>query len=70
MEEMVQGAFENYPVLGTILGGLIAAHAFAMFIVNLTPTPADNTAVAKVYKVVEWVAGVTNRAKEKGDQRW
>ena len=46
-----------------ILGGLLAAHGLAQFIVNLTDTPKDDRWVGKVYKAVELLAGVTDRAK-------
>lgn len=64
MEELVVSLFDKYPVLSTVLAGVLAAHALALFIVNLTPTPKDDTFVARAYKVVEWVAGITRRAKE------
>jgi len=68
MEGIVQELFSKYPVGFTILAGLVAAHALALFVVNLTPTPADDNIVKKVYKVVEWVAGVVSDAsKDKGD---
>ena len=63
MEELVRQLFEAYPVLGTVLAGLLAAHAFAQFVVNLTPTPRDDRWLGRVYTVIEWVAGVTNTAK-------
>lgn len=69
MEQMIQTAFENYPVLMQILGGLLAAHALAQFVVNLTPTPRDNQILRRVYTVVEWVAGVTDVAKDRGNDR-
>ena len=48
-----------------ILTFLAAAHAFALAIVNLTPTPTDNTILAKIYGYVEIVAGLlTRKAKE------
>jgi ABC-type phosphate/phosphonate transport system ATPase subunit len=46
-----------------VLGGLLAAHGLAQFIVNLTDTPWDDKAVGKLYKIVELLAGVTDRAK-------
>ena len=64
MDELIIDLFTKYPVLGTVLAGVIAAHALALFIVNLTPTPKDNQVVTRVYKVVEWLAGVTSKAKE------
>lgn len=65
MEELIVDLFSRYPVLSTVLAGLVAAHALALFIVNLTPTPKDDKIVRKVYKVVEWVAGiVSTKSKE------
>ena len=44
---------------------LFALHALALAIVNLTPTPKDDAVVAKLYSVLEVVAGlVSKRAKE------
>lgn len=41
-----------------------AAHGLALAIVNLTPTPVDNTVVASVYRAIELMAGIfTNKAK-------
>lgn len=55
---------ENAEAIAVIVG---LAHALALAIVNLTPTPKDNTALSKAYKVVEVVAGVvTASAKEVG----
>jgi hypothetical protein len=43
---------------------LLAVHALALLIVNLTPTPKDDEVVAKYYKVIEFLAGlVTKLAK-------
>lgn len=64
MEEAVLDLFARYPILFTILSGLLAAHGLALFIVNLTETPKDNRIVGRVYRVLEWVAGVTTMAKE------
>lgn len=51
--------FEN------IIGAVLAAHALAIVIVNMTPTPKDNEIVAKVYTVVETLAGIfTKKAKQ------
>jgi hypothetical protein len=45
---------------------LMDAHLVALAIVNLTPTPKDNTAYGKVYKVIEALAGfVTPLAKQR-----
>lgn len=40
---------------------LLAIHAIAVVIVNLTPTPKDDAAVAKFYKVVEVLAGIITK---------
>ena len=54
--------FEHFQTFLTVA---TAAHGLALVIVNLTKTPKDNEAVAKVYKLIEIVAGiVTPRAKK------
>lgn len=40
---------------------LLAIHAIAVVIVNLTPTPKDDVAVAKFYKVIEVLAGIITK---------
>lgn len=53
---------ENWDSLLAAAAGL---HVFALFVVNLTPTPKDDAALAKAYRWVETVAGlVGKRAKE------
>jgi hypothetical protein len=48
-----------------IAAALLAAHAAAVAIVNLTPTPKDDELLAKLYKPIEWLAGVlTKKVKE------
>lgn len=43
---------------------LLAVHAVAILIVNLTPTPKDDAIVAKYYRVIEFLAGlITKLAK-------
>lgn len=50
----------------TFLSVLAALHGLAIAIVNLTPTPKDNEVLAKIYRVVEIIAGIlTSRAKDK-----
>jgi hypothetical protein len=44
---------------------LLAAHAVAIVIVNLTPTPKDNEAVARFYKVLEFLAGIITKLAKK-----
>lgn len=64
MDDLVISLFQQYPVLSSVLSGVIAAHALALFVVNLTPTPKDDAYVKKVYTVVEWLAGITQTAKK------
>jgi hypothetical protein len=53
------------PYLTEILTVVVAAHALAIAVVNLTPTPKDNEAVEFVYKIIEYIAGIfTPKAKE------
>jgi hypothetical protein len=44
-----------------IITALLAIHAAALAIVNLTPTPKDDKAVAKLYHVIEFLAGILTR---------
>ena len=44
---------------------VLAVHALASAITALTPTPADDKIVAKAYRIIEVVAGVVGKAKEK-----
>lgn len=47
-----------------------AVHGFAVAIVNLTPTPADDRWLGKGYRVVEAAAGIlTTTAKLKPGER-
>lgn len=48
-----------------LLAVLGAAHAFALAIVNLTPTPKDNETLAKIYGWIEVFAGLVTK-KSKG----
>jgi hypothetical protein len=48
-----------------LLKFLLAAHCVALAYVNLTPTPKDNETYAKVYKLIEALAGlITKLAKQ------
>ena len=40
---------------------LLSAHATALMIVNLTPTPKDDEAIAKVYRLIEILAGLLSK---------
>ncbi|MFZ9315661.1 MAG: hypothetical protein ACO24P_00240 [Candidatus Nanopelagicaceae bacterium] len=44
-----------------IVGALLALHAAAVAIVNLTPTPKDDAVVAQAYRVIEIFAGIVTR---------
>jgi hypothetical protein len=43
----------------------LALHGAAIAIVNLTPTPKDDAAVAKFYRVVEILAGLVTKLSKK-----
>lgn len=51
--------------LPEIVAALFAVHAAAVAIVNLTPTPADDKAVAKFYRVIEIFAGIITKIAKK-----
>jgi hypothetical protein len=40
-------------------------HGIALIIVNLTPTPRDDAAYAKVYKFIEVLAGIVTKIAKK-----
>lgn len=48
-----------------IIAALFAVHAAALAIVNLTPTPHDDKAVAKFYRVIEIFAGILSKLAKK-----
>ena len=58
MTEIIAFIVTNGP---EILGVLFAIHAAALAIVNLTPTPKDDEAVAKYYRILEILAGIVTR---------
>lgn len=59
---MLQWITDN---IGTILSVLAGTHVLAVAIVNLTATPKDDAIVAKVYGVIEKLAGMfTPKVKE------
>jgi len=43
----------------------LAIHAAASAIVALTPTPHDDKIIGKIYKVIETIALVVGRAKQR-----
>lgn len=50
---------------GEIVGLAGAIHFLALAVVNLTPSPADNEAYARFYKVVEKLAGIITKVAKK-----
>ena len=62
MNTMINYLIENSSTLITILTALVAA---ASSIAALTPTPPDDTWVAKAYKIVDWLALNVGKAKDK-----
>lgn len=55
----------DIPYIDVVLGGLVAAHGLALFIVNLTDTPKDNDLVGKAYRYIELMAGIVKASKVK-----
>lgn len=51
--------------LDTYLGVITSVVAAASAIAALTPTPADDSAVKKVYKILDWLALNVGKAKDK-----
>lgn len=49
----------------TALDVILAAHAVALVVVNLTKTPADDAAVAKFYRFIEYFAGFVTKLSKK-----
>jgi hypothetical protein len=47
------------------LEAALAIHAAASVIVALTPTPKDDTVLRKIYKVIETIALVVGKAKQR-----
>lgn len=65
MDQWIVDFATKWPWVATVVAGLLAAHTLATFIVNLTPTPKDDEILAKVYKVIEWLAGlITPKSKQ------
>ncbi len=44
---------------------LLAGHAPASAITALTPTPKDDAVVSKIYKIIETLAMVVGKAKQR-----
>lgn len=48
-----------------IIAAMLAVHAAAVAIVNLTPTPKDDEFVGKAYRVIEVLAGIITKIAKK-----
>lgn len=53
------------PHLYTLLQILFAFHAFACLVTVLTPTPKDDDLLAKLYKVIDFIALNVGYAKDR-----
>jgi len=62
MEELIKWFSDNGAEL---MIALFALHSAALFVVNATPTPKDNEALAKVYKVIELLGGLVTKKVKK-----
>ena len=51
--------------LNGYLEALLAVHAAASVITALTPTPKDDVLVSKFYKILETIALVVGKAKQR-----
>jgi len=61
MQEVISYIIDN---ADSIIGAATAVVAAASAICALTPTPKDDSIVAKVYTVVEWLALNVGKAKK------
>lgn len=59
---MINHLLDNW---GEIAGVLAAVHVLALAVVNVTPTPKDDEFYAKLYKVIEVLAGVVTKLAKK-----
>jgi hypothetical protein len=55
----MHGTLEDY------ITALLAIHAAASALTALTPTPKDDTFVRRVYKIIELLALVTTKTKQR-----
>lgn len=62
MKEIISYLVSN---VDSILFAVSAVVAAASAVAALTPTPKDDSIVAKVYKVLDWVALNVGKAKDK-----
>lgn len=61
MQQVINYIIDN---ADSILGAATAVVAAASAICAMTPTPKDDSIVAKVYKVIEWLALNVGNAKK------
>lgn len=59
---MISHLTENW---AEIAGILAALHVLALAIVNVTPTPKDDELYAKLYKIIEIIAGIVTKVAKK-----
>ena len=62
MKEIISYIVTNLDSLLLVLTSIVAA---ASAVAALTPTPKDDSFVAKAYKVLDWVALNIGKAKDK-----
>jgi hypothetical protein len=62
MKEIITYLVSN---VDSIVAALTAIVAAASAIAALTPTPTDDSLVAKAYKIVDWLALNVGKAKDK-----
>ena len=62
MKEIISYLVTNVDSILLVLTSIVAA---ASAVAALTPTPKDDSIVAKAYKVVDWLAVNIGKAKDK-----
>lgn len=62
MKEIITYLVSN---VDSIIAALTAIVAAASAVAALTPTPKDDTIIAKIYKIVDWLALNVGKAKDK-----
>lgn len=65
---MITDLFLDMPWIDTALEILLALHGIALVIVNFTDTPKDNELLARLYRMIEFIAGIVrpNKVKQVG----
>lgn len=64
MDSFFNGLSEFFASFPAWLNAILSLMAAASAIAALTPTPADDTIVGRIYKIVEWLALNVGHAKE------